>query len=247
MGRCGKKSDNYYPNVPTSPSGLTSRDRLESRIVLWSFERRDFFKSKRGNMDFRNVTRTEVLALALLIVVSVASRFFIETPNFKPIAAFALFGGFMLRKPSLAIMALLAALTLSDWRIGYYPWPLMTCVYLSLTLSVMLGVGIRRHSGGTKIGWQTLLGFGCASLAMSTSFYLLTNGAVWWMGNGYSPTLLGLLECYAAGLPFYRWTVTGDLFFTFATLGSYLAFSYLTLKSRTGKQVERAQLETSLA
>ncbi len=52
-------------------------------------------------------------------------------------------------------------------------------------------------------------------------FFLLTNGAVWLMGGWYPLTLAGLAECYLAGLPFYRWTILGDLFFTTITVSCF--------------------------
>jgi len=190
-------------------------------------------------MNLRDISRTEWLLLALMVTVGVACRFLIETPNFKPIAAFALLGGFLLRKPILVGIAVVVMMALSDLRLGFYQLPMMISVYASLALAAMLGVMIRARSYRTQpsqrvqsldlssdSGWPLmgpLMGqFAGASLLMSTVFFLLTNGAVWWMGFGYPPTMAGLGECYLAGLPFYRWTVLGDLFFTSVMASSYL-------------------------
>jgi hypothetical protein len=171
---------------------------------------------------------------ALLIVAGVAGRFLIETPNFKPIAALALFGGFYFRKPSFAVAAVMLMMCLSDFRIGSYSLPLMIAVYLSLALSVWLGFEIRRRSSSGQIGWQQAVGFAGASIIMSIMFFVLTNSAVWWTSAWYPATLIGLGECYSAGLPFFRWTVQGDLFFTVMTVGSYAAVrSFVNLSSRS--------------
>jgi hypothetical protein len=43
-----------------------------------------------------------------------------------------------------------------------------------------------------------------AILAGPTSFFLISNGAVWIWGTFYAKNFSGLLTCYAAGLPFYK-------------------------------------------
>jgi hypothetical protein len=178
----------------------------------------------RNNTDAKQkpfVSYGEWIVLAILIVLGIAARFWIETPNFKPVAAFALFGGFFFRKPSLAIVGMIFVMTISDLQLGFYPWQLMVCVYLSLAISVLLGMTIRSRVGKKRISWSHLAGFLGASLTMSTLFFLLTNGAVWLMGGWYPLTLAGLAECYLAGLPFYRWTILGDLFFTTITVSCF--------------------------
>ena len=167
----------------------------------------------------------EWVVLAALVLIGIACRFWIETPNFQPIAAFALFGGFYFRQTRWAIFAVLCMLACSDFRLGYYPWQLMLCVYASLSLSVVMGVAIRTRLGQSKFGIHQGCQFLIASLLMSTGFFVVTNAAVWWMG-WYPPTFTGLMESYLAALPFYRWTIAGDLFFTGLTVSSYLAASW---------------------
>lgn len=171
-------------------------------------------------MGFRNITRVEWIVFAVLITLGVACRFLIDTPNVKPIAAFALLGGFMFRKPALAVVAVIAMLALSDLRLGFYQWQLLTAVYLSLGLSVGLGCWIRRRLGNDFSVRHWLHFFG-ASLVMSTFFFLMTNAAVWWTAAWYPANLAGLAECYVAAIPFYRLTLQGDLMFTIISLGSY--------------------------
>jgi hypothetical protein len=177
--------------------------------------------------------RVELIVFAVLVTVGVACRFLIETPNFKPIAAFALFAGFFFRKPAFAVGAVLLAMALSDLQLGFYQWPLLLSVYASLGVSVLLGMLIRNKIGcSSKVDFKLAGSFVGASLVMSSVFYLLTNGAVWAIGGWYSSTWAGLVECFAAGVPFYRWTLTGDLFFTMATIGSY-ALVLMAVKVRT--------------
>jgi hypothetical protein len=165
----------------------------------------------------------------LIVALGIASRFWlVEMPNFKPIAALVLFGGFFFRRAWPAIAALILIMVASDFHLGVYDWQLLICVYASLALACGLGVWVKRSLGSSRaggkrsnIGLKQVGRFAIASLTMSTAFYVLTNGAVWWSGQWYPETWSGLVNCYAAGLPFYRATLLGDLFFTGALVGSY--------------------------
>ncbi|HET9182902.1 MAG TPA: DUF6580 family putative transport protein [Candidatus Angelobacter sp.] len=56
---------------------------------------------------------------------------------------------------------------------------------------------------------------GGAALGSSVSFFLISNFAVWAVGNVvYPKTLGGLGECYAAGIPFFRNDVASTLVFS---------------------------------
>jgi hypothetical protein len=50
----------------------------------------------------------------------------------------------------------------------------------------------------------TFVRAGAATLLGPTSFFLLSNYAVWAGGGMYPRTMEGLMTCYVAGLPFYR-------------------------------------------
>ena len=188
------------------------------------------------------ITNIEWIVLAIFVVLGVAGRFWIETPNFKPVAAFALFGGFYFRRPCLAVVGMVFVMGVSDLMQGIYPWQLMACVYFSLAVSVLLGITIRNRLGNSGLSVSHWAGFLGASLTMSTIFYLLTNGACWLLGGWYPLTMAGLTECYLAGLPFYRWTLVGDLFFTTLTVG---CFSLAPLVSNLG-QFETEKRATEL-
>ncbi len=72
-----------------------------------------------------------------------------------------------------------------------------------------LGTHLREKSGPVRV-----IG---AALASSVSFFLVSNFAVWaaWP-NMYPRGWHGVMMSYAAGLPFFRGTVEGDLFFSIA-------------------------------
>lgn len=48
----------------------------------------------------------------------------------------------------------------------------------------------------------------------------------------YERGLNGLIESYAMGLPFFRWTLLGDLFYTVVFFGTYELAIRVNKKSR---------------
>lgn len=167
----------------------------------------------------------------LIVILGISSRFWlVDMPNFKPVAALVLFGAFFFRRSWVAIAALILMMILSDLKLGVYDWKLAACVYASLGLAGGLGVWIKRSAENGCLGLKQAGRFAIASLLMSTAFFVLTNGAVWWMGQWYPATWSGLVSCYAAGIPFFRATLMGDLFFTGVLVGGYCAVRSLQFR-----------------
>lgn len=171
----------------------------------------------------RNLPLITLAVLGLMVACGWASRVgWVEMPNFKPVGALALFAGFYFRRVWMAWVAVAAMMLCSDWTLGFYERPLMISVYASLALASLLGAVVRRSwRQGGRSGlrlWGQFLG---ASLAISTLFYLLTNGTVWALGQWYPKTSTGLVDCYLAGLPFFRATLCSDLLFSQALLMAY--------------------------
>ena len=66
--------------------------------------------------------KVELLVLLLIVAAGVASRFLLaELPNFKPVAALALFGGFYFQRRWLAVGGLVAMMLVSDFFLGKLP------------------------------------------------------------------------------------------------------------------------------
>jgi hypothetical protein len=74
-----------------------------------------------------------------------------------------------------------------------------------------------------------------ATLASATSFFLLSNGAIWAGGTMYPHTLAGLGTALAMGLPFYR----NDLTSTALTLT--VLFGLPALAARMQRAIEATQ------
>jgi hypothetical protein len=151
-------------------------------------------------------------AFALLIILlAVCSRLLPHPPNFAPITALALFGAVYLGG-RYAFIVPLAALLISDLIIGLYAE--MVWVYGSFLIIGLIGLWLRNHRSVTSAIGATVGG--------SVLFFLLTNFGVWLVGHGtYAASMSGLLTCYTAAIPFFRNTLTGDLFYVTAMFGVY--------------------------
>ena len=143
---------------------------------------------------------------------------------------------------------MLLIMLVSNQQLGNYEWPLALSVYAGLAVSALLGMQIKRrvgHQAGEQLQPKSIAMFAGASIVMSTCFYLLTNGMVWCVGAWYPQTWEGFVQCYAAGIPFYRMTLIGDLLFTGATLVAYSSVVVLVQRLQLSMQSKRA-VEASL-
>lgn len=166
----------------------------------------------------------EVAVFLLIVAVGVGSRFWLaDFPNFKPVAALCLFAGFFFRSYAIALVALVSVLLISDWQLGSYQWQVALAVYGSMAIACSLGWLIKKrlshHLSG--ISGRQLGGFVLSSLIMSTTFFVFTNFAVWQFCGWYAGDPEGCIACFSAAIPFYRWTLMGDLTFTLVIVGVY--------------------------
>lgn len=146
-----------------------------------------------------------------IVLFAVLTRFIPHPPNFTALAAVALFGGAYLSNRFLAFVVPFAALLLSDLFIGFHDT--MWAVYLSFGLTVLMGMGL-----GRKVTILNTIG---SSVVSSILFFVITNFAVWLNGGFYPMNMVGLAECYAAAIPFFRYGLLGDLFFTSLLFGGF--------------------------
>src|SRR5271170_503447 len=156
-----------------------------------------------------------MLAYLFVIFAIVARMPFMPHPwNFTPVAAALLYFGTRGSRRQLWIpFALLAASDVILTKFVYaYPMSWDQLVVWAWYAAI-LGLGTRLHENAN---WGRI---GGAALASSVSFFLISNFAVWASGTMYPKTLSGLMTCYAAGVPFFRSTVAGDMVFTAAMFG----------------------------
>ncbi|MDA7979154.1 MAG: hypothetical protein MPJ50_10355 [Pirellulales bacterium] len=187
----------------------------------------------------------------VLVVFAVATRpqlqFGHPLWNFAPMMAISLFAGAFFRK-GWAFAVPITAIVLSDvaieiaYRLGYSEtWGFYAGAiysYPAYVLLVGLGTLLRRPcerlSQRGVSGQLGFLGIALGGGAVgSVLFFLITNFGSWielsLRYNIYELTPAGLMQCYAAGLAFYRQQMTwaGDLFYIAMLFGSYLAATAL--------------------
>jgi len=120
--------------------------------------------------------------------------------------------------PLAVLMATDYALTVYVYHYGFH-WVAYLPTWAWYVAAMALGQ-ILLHSK------TTFVRVGAAALLGPTSFFLLSNYAVWFGGIMYPRTASGLITCYVAGLPFYR----NDLISTAIVAG--LAFGVPVLVRR---------------
>lgn len=152
------------------------------------------------------------LTLCFIIILAVLSRFLPFPPNVAPVAAIALFGGAYFSNKGLALLLPVGIMLLSDLFIGLHSTLLF--VYASFALIMLVGY----YFLGDKLSPMRLLG---ASLSGSVLFYLITNFGVWLVSPYYPLTPEGLLSSYTMAIPFFHYTLLGDLAYSSALFGSY--------------------------
>jgi hypothetical protein len=174
----------------------------------------------------------EGVVLTALIVLGAQLRiYFQDLPNFAPVAALALFAGYYFRSWAMALCVPLGVMVLSDAFIGGYDWRMMAVVYGMLALPVVLRGPLRRYLDvsqrgvGRAVGAVT--GLVACSLLASLMFFFVTNFGSWIWFDMYQHTWAGLVTCYVQALPFFRYTLAGDLLFAVSLFGGYCLVSQL--------------------
>jgi hypothetical protein len=156
--------------------------------------------------------------VAGMVLAAAASRLLPHPPNFTPIGAMALFGGAYFARKRIAFAVPLAAMFLSDLVLAatHYGWRifgLTPYVYGSFALITGLGLLLRRRMPAAAVGTAAPL----ASLLL----FAITNFAFWLHGGLYPHTFEGLATCYVTAIPFFGYTVAGDLVYSFVLFGGF--------------------------
>lgn len=158
-----------------------------------------------------------------LIIIAALTRLLPHPPNFTPIAAIGLFGAAYFERRWLALIVPFAALFFSDLLLNntvyahYYTgfaWITSWWSYVAFALVMAAGWIVLRN----QVSPMRVV---AASLTASALFFLVSNASAWLEIPLYPKTFAGLMACYAAGLPFFKDTILGDLFFSAALFGGY--------------------------
>jgi len=178
------------------------------------------------------------LVVFLMVIVSVALSIYLRVGNhplnFAPLTAIALFATAYLPKKWMGLALAFVCWFASDLVINanmqaeyahnnsYFFTPTAIGVYLSLGLIALLAFTLRK---GVSIG--KLLG---VTFGASIIFFFVTNSFCFFEGSLYGPGLAGYIKCLAAGIPFYKNTFLGDLFYVTVFFGSYYLVNRRSLK-----------------
>ena len=174
----------------------------------------------------------------LVLAGSLARVLLSDFPNFAPVAALALFAGYFFRSRAVALCVPLAVMGISDCFIGSYDWHMMAIVYGALMLPVFARGILRRwfslDEGASPV--RATAGLVTSSLGASIAFFVITNLGAWlWYGT-YEHTVAGMIHCYAQAIPFFRYTLAGDLFFAVVLFGGYASAMSFTTATKPALQ-----------
>jgi hypothetical protein len=175
-------------------------------------------------------TSIEAGVFVLLAAAAVSLRLYFQfIPNFAPVAALALFAGYFFHSRWTALALPLVVMMITDLAIGGYHPLMMTVVYAALAVPVFFRGPLRRCGAVSAerqvSAWAAAAtstgGLVACSLAASVFFYVVTNFGHWVIYDMYDKTAAGLFHCYAAALPFFRYTLAGDLAFACILFGGH--------------------------
>jgi len=142
--------------------------------------------------------------IIIFILIAIWFRLIPHLPNFTPVTSLALFSGVLLQKKWLSMIIPLVAMIISDLVIGFHP--ISIWVYLGITLITMSGWFTNR------INVKSIL-------ISSLIFFIVSNFGVWILG--YPHTIDGIMLCYTMAIPFFGYSILGDLFWGFLFRESY--------------------------
>lgn len=148
--------------------------------------------------------------IIFFILIAVWFRLIPHLPNFTPVTSLALFSGLMLTRKWLSIGVPLVAMMLSDLVLGFS----------SISMWVYLG-----FASITMIGWFLDKMNAKSILLSSLIFFIISNFGVWMLD--YPHTIEGLVMCYTLAIPFFGYSIMGDLFW-----GYTIKYSYKLLENK---------------
>lgn len=166
----------------------------------------------------KHINTTRFIVLTLLVIVAALTR---ALPylvphiwNFTAIGALAIFSGAQFSDKRMAFIIPLAAMAVSDIFIGN---GFSLAVYTGFVAMVGCGFLIRNKVNTTNV----IL----ASFISASVFFLITNFSFLYPVTMYPRNISGILTSYAAGLPFFRNMLIGNLVFSALLFGSFYLLS----------------------
>jgi hypothetical protein len=156
--------------------------------------------------------RTKLVIVTGIIFALALFRLLPHWPNVSPVAAMALFGGAFFVDKRMAFIVPFVALFVSDLILGLHDT--MIFVYAGFALTVAIGFLLKDR--------VTLTNTAFAAVASSVLFFLLTNLGAWMTSGLYAKSAEGLMQSYAAGIPFFQNSLLGNLVYTAVIFSAYV-------------------------
>lgn len=163
-------------------------------------------------------------SVVLLILIVTLSRAIPHMPNFSPMNSICLFAATYCLKEWQKYLIPILCIWLSDvyitnviygqyydsfvWLYDGFYWQYATYAFIVLLGGIVI----------TKVKVKRVLG---AAILSSILFFIITNFGVWFSGNFYPKNVEGLVACYIAGIPFFKGTLLGDLFYSSLMFGVF--------------------------
>jgi len=161
----------------------------------------------------------------VFVAITIIMRLTDHPWNFSPMGALFLFSGFAL--PRRWMWLPLVALSVTDIVIGTYQTQVMMIVYGSYAIMMFSAHYVRARGHGIA----QIFGL---SIASAILFFITTNFAHWMWFGGYAHTASGLMSAYIAGIPFFRNSLMGYVFYSAIFFGAYelvkISVAYLAKK-----------------
>lgn len=171
-----------------------------------------------------SMNKKSILIITGFILLAALTRLLPHAYNFTPLGAIALFGAAYFTDKKWALLIPLVAFWGSDLLLNnityaaYYDgftWFTsgMLYSYGSIAMIVILGYYLLK-----KITVGRVLG---GALGASVIFFIISNLGVWISGTMYPLTLEGLIACYTAAIPFFHYTIAGNVIYSAVLFGAY--------------------------
>lgn len=183
----------------------------------------NFVRLKTLNTIMKQKIYLGVWGAVALIAIATLTRIIPHELNFSPLGAVALFGGAYFLNRGLAVAVPILATFISDlvlnntlyksaqgfqWFYDGFYWQ-----YLAYAIIVFWGASILKN---VKV--QNVI---VGALGSSLIFFLVSNFGVFAMSSTYTKDVAGLMTCMAAGIPFIKTTILGDMIFSVLFFGAY--------------------------
>lgn len=154
----------------------------------------------------------KLFTLVAVIFAIALFRVLPHPPNVSPVAAMALLGGAYFTDKRMAFILPFLALILSDLIIGFHNS--MIFVYAGFALTVGMGIWMQKKITANRVA--------AATVASTLLFFIITNFGAWMMTGMYPMNAGGLMQAYAAGIPFLQNSLLGNLAFSAVMFGGFV-------------------------